>query len=175
MRELETPRLKLRRLHKEDAQRIFDCWANDPEVTRYLTWNPHGDVSVTEQIMESWLKDYENANCYRYGIELKEENALIGMIDVVEYHHGNPVIGYCSGRKYWNRGYMSEAFRAVIDELFSEGYEAILIEAIRENIRSNRVIQKAGFQFVGSRNEAISQLKPEIVTVNSYRLSKEPS
>lgn len=175
MRELETSRLKLRHLRREDAQRIFDCWASDPEVTKYLTWNPHKDVSATEQIMDLWLKDYENADCYRYGIELKEENALIGMIDVVEYRQGNPVIGYCSGRKYWNHGYMTEAFRAVIDELFSQGYETIVIEAVNENTGSNRVIQKAGFQLAGSRDEALSRLKPEIVTVNSYRLSKEPS
>lgn len=40
MRELETERLRLRALRSDDVQAIFDGWASDPEVTRYLTWNP---------------------------------------------------------------------------------------------------------------------------------------
>ena len=41
MRELETERLRLRALRADDVQAIYDGWASDPEVTRYLTWNPH--------------------------------------------------------------------------------------------------------------------------------------
>lgn len=172
MKELETKRLKSRYIKRDDAQRIFDCWASDPEVTKYLTWLPHEDVSVTNQVVDMWVKEYENANCYRYGIELKEENALIGMIDVVRYHHRNPVIGYCSGRKYWNHGYMTEAILAVMDELFADGFETIVIGAVSENTGSIRVIEKAGFHFVGSCREAMSAVKPEIVTINTYRLCK---
>ena len=40
MRELETERLRLRALRSDDVQAIFDGWASDPEVTRYLPWNP---------------------------------------------------------------------------------------------------------------------------------------
>ncbi len=172
MRELQTQRLLLRALHASDAPRIFDCWASDPAVTKYLTWLPHESVAVTEQLMTRWLADYEKQDTFRYGIELRETGELIGMIDVVGYHHGNPVIGYCSGRAYWGNGYMTEALRAVCDELFAEGYETIVIEAMAENIGSNRVIQKAGFTFVGSRQQPQSEHMPEIVTINSYRLYK---
>lgn len=171
MKELETKRLKLRYIKHDDAQRIFDCWACDPEVSKYLTWNPHENIDVTKQVVDMWVKEYENADCYRYGIELKEENALIGMIDVVGYHHGNPAIGYCSGKKYWNHGYMTEAFLAVVNELFSAGYETIVIEAVNKNIGSIRVIEKAGFHFVGSSKTIMSEVKPDAVTINSYRLN----
>ena len=122
--------------------------------------------------MDFWLEEYKKDNCYRYGIERLSDGALMGMIDVVGYHHGNPVIGYCSGRKYWGNGYMTEALGAVVQELFSEGYDTIRIEAAQENIGSNRVIQKAGFEFVGSREAQISEIKPVIMTINSYRLQK---
>lgn len=158
MKALETKRLKLRYIRHDDAQRIFDCWACDPKVAKFLTWNPHESVDVTKQIVDMWVKEYEASDCYRYGIELKEESALIDMIDVIGYHHGNPVIGYCSGQKYWNHGYMTEAFLTVINELFSDGYETIVIEAVNENIGSIRVIEKAGFHFVGSRETVMSML-----------------
>ena len=170
MKELETERLRLRKIRADDAQRIFCFWASDPEVTRYLTWLPHASVDVTEKVIAGWLEEYEKPDCYRYGIELKESGELIGMIDVVGYHHGKPVIGYCSGRPAWGRGYMTEALKAVCAMLFDEGYDTIVIEAVQENIGSNRVIRKAGFTFVCSCERALSQRKPEIVTSNPYRL-----
>lgn len=172
MRELKTERLLLRYITREDVPAIYEGWANDPEVARYVTWNAHEDISVTENRMDFWLEEYKKPDCYRYGIERLSDGALMGMIDVVGYHHGNPVIGYCSGRKYWGNGYMTEALKAVTEELFSDGYETIRIEAVRENIGSNRVIQKAGFEFVGSREDQISEIKPEIMTINSYHLKK---
>ena len=172
MRQLDTKRLILRQVTHDDVQAIFDNWASDPEVTKYLTWNAHENISVTHQIMDFWLDEYKKDNCYRYGIERKSDGELMGMIDVVGYHHGNPVIGYCSGRKYWNNGYMSEALEALIKELFSNGYNTIVAEAAKENTGSNRVIQKAGFKLAASREAAISEIKPEIVTINSYRLNK---
>ena len=173
MKELETERLLLRRIRREDAQRIFDCWASDPEVTRYLTWQPHASVAVTEAIVARWLADYDKPDTYRYGIELRETGELIGMIDVVGYHHGNPVIGYCSGRAYWGNGYMTEALKALCAALFEAGYSMIRIEAVRENVGSNRVIQKAGFRLANSREQPMSESKPEIVTINSYYLTRE--
>ena len=169
---METERLNLRHIRREDAQTIFDTWANDPEVTKYMTWLPHESVRTTERIVAMWLDEYKNDNCYRYGIELKSAGTLIGMIDVVGYEKGVPVIGYCSGRKFWGNGYMTEALKAFINELVSDGYHEIMIEAMPENIGSNRVIQKAGFELVGTRETPCSVLKPEIVTLNTYILRR---
>ena len=163
----ETERLLLRELSESDLDDIFD-WACDPEVTRFLTWNPHRSKEVTHMILDLWLKEYQNEDCYRYGIELKQSGKLIGMIDVVEYHHGNPVIGYASNRDYWNNGYMTEALNAFKNMLL-EKYDTLVIEARKENIGSNRVIQKNGFRYVYTekRNQ-----KGEEIEVNGYRYLK---
>ena len=170
MRELETDRLRLRKIRREDALAIYNGWACDPEVTRYLTWEPHESVIVTEQIVDHWLAEYDKPDTFRYGIERKADGALMGMIDVVGYHHGNPVIGYCSGRAYWGNGYMTEALGAVTEMLFAEGYDTIVIEAAADNIGSNRVIQKNGFRLVDVYTAPLSDTKPEPVVKNSYRL-----
>jgi ribosomal-protein-alanine N-acetyltransferase len=170
MDSIETKRLLLRPIRAEDAQQIYDCWASDPAVTRFLTWEPHASVADTGKIVAVWLQEYEKPDCYRYGLELKATGALIGTIDVVGYHHGNPVIGYASGRAYWNNGYMTEALAAFRDRLLADGHDTLVIEAVAENTGSNRVIEKCGFTFVGSYQQALSPAKPEPVTVNSYRL-----
>lgn len=117
MREIKTKRLFLRKLRSDDAESIFRNWASDSEVAKYVTWNVHKDINETKAILDMWLAEYDNDNCYRYGIENKADGELIGMIDVVGYHHGNPVIGYCSCRRYWGNGYMTEALGAVMKEL----------------------------------------------------------
>ena len=171
MRELRTKRLFLRHVRYEDAQRIFDCWASDPEVHRYLTWNPHETVETTKGVVTAWVENYKKDDCYRYGIELEGE--LVGMIGVAGYHRGNPVIWYCLGRAYWDNGYMTEALGAVTRELFDEGYDTIVIEADKENVASNRVIQKSGFTLCGVYERKLSDIKPELVTLNTYRLYRK--
>lgn len=174
MKELETRRLKLRKITAADTRTIFDTWASDPQVTEYLTWNPHESVEITEKIVASWLEDYEKEDCLRWGIQRKWDKKLIGMIDIVGYHHGAPVIGYCSGKKYWNRGYMTEACRAVVEELFALGFGTVVIEAMKDNIASSRVIEKVGFtKVLEYTQEKISEAKPYSAEMNSYRIWKD--
>ena len=54
-----TPRLILRRAKMEDAEPMFRNWADDPEVTKYLTWPVHADVEVTKSVLASWVESYE--------------------------------------------------------------------------------------------------------------------
>ncbi|MBR5087878.1 MAG: GNAT family N-acetyltransferase, partial [Ruminiclostridium sp.] len=83
MKTLETERLKLRAVTENDIQAIFENWASDPEVTKFMTWNPHKSTEDTRMIMDYWLSEYAKPDCYRYGMELKSDGTLIGMIDVV--------------------------------------------------------------------------------------------
>ncbi len=168
MKDLQTKRLHLRKVKVSDAERIFNCWANDEEVTKYLTWNAHKSIESLKQIIDVWLEDYKNENCYRYGIELIGSDDLIGMIDVVNYNNGVPAIGYVLGKEYWHNGYMSEALTVVTDYLFDEGYAEIYIQADERNIGSNRVIEKCGYKFLHTKNEPRSAIKPEIITLNCY-------
>ena len=50
---IETPRLALRRFTLEDAQPMFDNWASDPEVTKYLSWPTHDSVEVSAWALAS--------------------------------------------------------------------------------------------------------------------------
>ena len=53
---LKTERLVLRKVEPGDAQAMFDAYANDPQVTKFLSWSPHGDVKNTRALLESWEK-----------------------------------------------------------------------------------------------------------------------
>ena len=63
--EIETPRLILRRLLPEDADRMYVNWANDPDVTRFLRWEPHKNAAETRQLLEAWATLYPNEDYYQ--------------------------------------------------------------------------------------------------------------
>ena len=68
---IETDRLILRRFELSDAPAMFDNWASDDEVTKFLTWPAHTDVSVTEGILSEWVPQYEDRAFYNWAIVLK--------------------------------------------------------------------------------------------------------
>ncbi len=52
---LTTERLILRPLTAADAITMFENWASDPQVTRFLRWEPHKDWLETAQLLGSPL------------------------------------------------------------------------------------------------------------------------
>lgn len=167
---LETNRLLLRPFREEDAEAMFYGWASDPEVTRYLTWNTHENIETTKYVLGEWLKEYEQPERLNFAIELKSTGQLIGGIDVVGYDNGVPVIGYNLAKKYWNCGYMTEACRRVLEYLFAAGYQTVKIDAMTDNIGSNRVIQKCGGVLFKTKTTT-RPLKQDTVTVNCYLIT----
>jgi ribosomal-protein-alanine N-acetyltransferase len=146
---------------------MFNNWASDEEVTKYVTWNTHKSIEETKQVLTFWVNQYEKEERINFAIVYKENNELIGGIDVVGYLEGVPVIGYNLSRKYWNKGIMSEACKRVIELLFSLNHEKIIIEAMVENIGSNRVIQKCGGVYESTYDDYIPR-KEKTVTINKY-------
>ena len=168
---IESERLIFRHWEKSDAPTLFNGWANNEEITKYLTWNPHTDIETTNYIIDKRIKEYEEKDRINFAIVLKEKNILIGSIDVVGYINNNPEIGYMLKKEYWNKGYMSEACLRVIKFLFSLGFKKIYIRAQVENIASNRVIQKCGGKFIECK-EVERLLKHDKVMLNSYEITE---
>ena len=166
---LETERLVLRKFRMDDALMVFNNWANDPEVTKYMTWNPHPNVETTKSIIANWLEEYKKEETVRYCITIKESDEPLGSIDIVNIFNGIPEVGYCISKKCWNKGYMTEACKAFVHYLFELGYPKVCICAFKENIASNRVIQKCGLKFVKQFQQVI---KNQTVDVNCYMLEK---
>ena len=170
---IKTKRLILRKPMIEDAESMFNNWASDSEVTKFLTWNPHESIEVTKTIINHWLDEEKDPKTVRFIITLKDNGEPIGSIDVVHCIDGNPEIGYCLSKKYWNQGLMTEACKAIVKYLFDKGFKKVLIKAVVENVGSNRVIEKCGFKFTHQEHlEHQSSFKPNPVTLNCYELIK---
>ncbi len=170
---LETNRLVLRKIKKSDAKYIFNNYANDEEVTKFLTWNVHKNIKKTEKIVDIWSEAEKNPKTIRYVIVLKGTDEPVGMIYIVNFDGDIPEIGYCLSRKLWSKGYMTEACKALLKYLFGIGFKEVTIGAVEENIGSNKVIEKCGFKFIRKESRQLSKIKPQIVVINRYKLLKK--
>lgn len=166
---IHTERLILRKFTLDDAQEMFENWANDERVTRYLTWCPHESAEATKQLLEIWCASYENLNTYNWVMEY--ESTPIGNISVVLLSEKSEyaVLGYCMGYAYWNKGFMTEAVKAVIDFLFSKvGVNRVEISHAVKNPASGRVAQKCGLTFEGTKREHFKTPNEEFLDISYY-------
>ena len=155
---LETSRLILRQFESKDAAAIFQNWASDPEVTRYLTWTAHENPDVSKAILTDWLSNYSQQNYYQWAIVLKENGQEpIGSIAVVALDDeiGKATVGYCLGQNWWHQGIMSEALKAVIDYLITTvGFQRVDAYHDSRNPHSGDVMKKCGMQYEGTLRQS---------------------
>jgi len=78
----ETSRLQLRPPTMEDAAAIFQEYAQDAEVAKYMTWRPHDTVQTTREFLERCLTGWENETAFPWMMTRKDDHQLIGMIDL---------------------------------------------------------------------------------------------
>jgi RimJ/RimL family protein N-acetyltransferase len=139
-----TGRLLLRKPHMDDAHAIFETYAQDPEVIRYLVWKSHKNIQETVQFLSACQQLWSTGKDYAYAITLTEEESLVGMFSL---HPMNLKleVGYVLARPYWGKGYMTEALRAVIDWALAQP-DIVRVQAFCDvdNIASARVMEKAG-------------------------------
>ena len=146
---VETPRLMLREMTLDDAPALAAV-LGDRETMR---WYPHAcsDEEVQEWIARQASRYPTGAGLL--GMILKETGGLIGDCGVVwQEVEGRlePEIGYHVHRGCWNRGFASEAARAVRDYAFATLDCDHVISMIRpENMASRRVAEKNGLRLEG--------------------------
>lgn len=184
---IETERLLLRPLTPEDAPMMYANWANDPDVTRWLRWEPHKNVDEARELLTAWALLYPNGDYYEWGIVEKATGQLFGTIGVFTsssaeperdpwpgFDHTNGVweVGYCIGKAWWNQGFTTEALKAVVEYWFKNTDSSWLACCHAfENPASGRVQQKAGFVY--DHDSVYHKFDGTPVACRCYALTRE--
>lgn len=154
---IETERLILRRFTVDDAEAMFRNWASDPEVTKYLTWPAHSNVEVSQMVLTDWTGHYEEPNYYQWAIVPKYLGEPIGSTAAVKLDDTAQwvEIGYCIGKNWWHKGYVSEAMKALTTFFFEEvGVGRIQARHDPRNVNSGAVMRKCGMTCEGTLRRA---------------------
>jgi ribosomal-protein-alanine N-acetyltransferase len=129
-----------------DATTIFQQYAQDRNVTKFLMWRPHKSVAETRAFLRRCQKGRAQGTNFPWVIVRKTDGQLLGMIEMhVDAHRA--MIGYVLAKSYWDNGYMTEVLKAVIEWCLSQsGIFRIWAFADVENHASCRVMEKAGMK-----------------------------
>jgi RimJ/RimL family protein N-acetyltransferase len=146
---LQTPRLLLRTPVPGDVPAILREYAHDPDVTRYLTWKPDQTPEEIGAFIDRAALARARGAIFTWALTLRDSGRLIGMIDArVDAYMVN--IGYVLAKEHWNRGYATEALRAVLAWTDAqEEVERVWAVCAVANPASARVMEKAGMEREG--------------------------
>lgn len=176
MKVVETDRLILRPWRETDAAALFK-YASDPDVGPRAGWPPHKSVEESLRI----IKNVFSAEGM-WAVELKETGEAIGCAGYLPASCSNLDIdddqcevGYWMAKPYWNKGYCSEALRAVVNYCFNvKGFTVLWGDYFPENPASGRVMEKCGFTDTGIQtlcpNLEVGSDKPVRVMKLEYAL-----
>lgn len=120
------------------------------EMTGHIPY-PYPDGAAEEWISTHEMK-WAHGETATFAIVSSETQELMGAIGLtMEPENRCAEVGYWLGKPYWNRGYMTEAARAVIRFAFENlNLNRVYASHFARNPASGRVMQKCGMQYEGT-------------------------
>lgn len=170
MRIIETDRLLLRNITHDDKEDIFEFLSD--EQTCLDDGGYHAEESMeSKSFLDSM--DFLVLGNEHYGIVLKSENKVIGMVHIMEAERGvkTKELGYLMNKAYRKKGYMKEAVKAVMEDLEkNENVKMFVMSAYEYNIPSIATMQSLGFLKEGRIYNAMNH--PQKGLIHSVRYYK---
>jgi [ribosomal protein S5]-alanine N-acetyltransferase len=144
---LETDRLLLRRPKPRDAQAIFDRYASDREVTRYLSWPTHRSLADTLAFLDMSDAEWHRWPAGPYLVFTRDSGSpiLIGSTGLMHKSAALAITGYVFARAVWGLGYATEALQAMVDLAQQIGVKRLEAMCHAEHAPSAHVLEKCGF------------------------------
>ena len=123
---------------------IPSCWPN-------ADWEPH----VYEFIRKQWQDHPYTLGWHRYVLLPEGESyTLIGSLGSHPVNETEAELGYGILEPWQNRGFATEATRALMEYLFQSGRRRIRAQTYPHLVASQRVMQKCGMHPTGPGEEA---------------------
>lgn len=163
---------QLREWRLSDAQSLAHN-ANDIEI-----WNnirdafPHPySIGDAEKFIRYCLKKTRKTN---WAIDVGGKAVGgVGIVPQIDIHRHSAEVGFWLGKEYWGKGITSKLLGELVKTLFLEGEITHLYAGVFEHNRASmRVMEKAGFRFVGvMKGAAIKNGKR--INLHYYDISKQ--
>jgi ribosomal-protein-alanine N-acetyltransferase len=145
---IETDRLRLRHLLEADAEGLHAIYG-DPETMRFIgaSGRATADLDATRRVLD-WLLTHEREHGFGlWAIDERNGEPMVGVAGQLLVEGIGPEVEavYLVRRDRWQRGYATEALRAVLEHGHEDlGLARIIAIAWPEHARSLRVMERAG-------------------------------
>jgi [ribosomal protein S5]-alanine N-acetyltransferase len=143
--QLQTTRLILRQPRMSDAVEIFERYASDVEVTRFLGWPCHRSVSDTEAFLRFSAAEWDQWPAGPYLIVSRTDGQLLGSTGFGFQTPHEAMTGYVLAKTAWGKGFATEALTAIVDVATRIDVSRLFALCHPEHRPSRRVLEKCGF------------------------------
>jgi ribosomal-protein-alanine N-acetyltransferase len=152
---IPTERLLLRDLSPEDAEGMFEL-DSDAEVHRYLGGKPVKSLEESERVIDIIRAQYARNGIGRWAVIEKSTGNFVGwsglklITEPINGRSGYYDLGYRFIKRYWGKGYATEAANAAVQYAWDDlKLRELYAMADMDNKASRRVLEKTGMRFSG--------------------------
>lgn len=152
---LQTERLTLRMLARNDIT-AFTRYRNVPEVSRYQDWTLPYTRDLAHELVDDMDAMWQPEPGSWAQLAIERDGVLVGDFAVwIDAGDELAMIGYTIAPEHQGHAYASEAAEAVIEWLFARGTTHRIAATIDpRNMASARVLERCGFEYVGTARSA---------------------
>ena len=149
-------KIYLRVLVESDINEEYLSWINDPEVTKYMRWRafPTTIDNIRDFIKEKKTPDYIFLAIIDKETDTHIGNILLGPINWI--NHSSDLSMMIGSKKFWGKGYMSEAFNLITNHAFNIlNLHKLKAGTEKENESSIKLFKKLGWVEEGLLKEHV--------------------
>ena len=168
----ETRRLLLRPLHEDDIDDMVRL-ANNLSVASMLGSMPHPYFPADAREFLERMKSGSGGGSV-YAVTNKEDGVFMGCCGLHEDNerYEFPFIGYWIGEPFWNKGFATEAARALVDLFFKvTDRNELMMSCRRDNPSSRAVIVKCGGEYWKS-GRAYNKVLGQMHELEHFKLTR---
>ena len=152
--ELWTERMILRRYRPEDADELYRYLGTDPAMYEYSGWNPYATLEMARETVQGFIDSYDDDHTYSWVMDI--DDVIVGTIGAYDYKDNQIEAGFSVVKGWQGRGLATVALKKVLEYLTeNEGIPCVTAWCAAENIGSQRVLEKAGMQFVNTEKNGL--------------------
>ena len=150
-------------------------YANLNDFGPMAGWQPHRTVGETRQIIQLFLDKVKYGQLGTFAVILKEENKMIGTLELHTYIRGfKAELGYSINPKYQGKGYATEASIEAIIWGFEElGLSRIECTTYTYNRPSQRVCEKLHLTYEGVRKKGYQLYDGSVHDLKCYAITDD--
>ena len=171
MKTIETSRLILRPFCEGDKSDLFELLGD--EQTCLDDGGYHAYASIDDPGFCGDVRFLAQSGEH-YAIALRESDKVIGLVHIMSAHRGikTSELGYVLNKSFRRQGYMKEALRAVINNLFAGDIQMVVCTCYDYNIASAKTLESLGFAMEGRIHKSTNHPQHGVIDQLSYYLEK---
>ncbi len=154
----------------EDAPVVFERYASDAEVTRYLGWPRHTSVEDTRAFVDFSRAEWARTSVGPLLVFARDSGRLLGSSGLLLESPNRAQTGYVFARDAWGCGYATETLVAMVGLAAERGITRLYALCHTDHQASWRVLEKCGFTREGilQAHTTFPNLSPSPLDVFSY-------